>query len=106
MGARKPLQGGAVGGLVGCSLSPLIVDVIPPGPWAAVLGAYLGALEGAAAAGAGSGGDPNGILVGAITGTYGGAIGGLFGGGAGAVLGATFAIGAEAQYGFLSNILR
>jgi RHS repeat-associated protein len=77
IGAKKPVQGAIVGGLIGCSLGPLIT-VLPATPGSALLGGYLGTLSGAATAGAGGGDMRTGAVGGALTGFAAGLVGGPF----------------------------
>jgi len=90
IGAKKPVQGAIVGGLIGCGLGTLVS--LEPGAPSIILGGYLGGLGGAAVAGAQSGGDPNAMKIGAVSGLIGGSVGGGLGGGIGILAGSTASI--------------
>lgn len=77
-GGRKPILGSFVGGLVGCTYSPLLVGLQLLPQYRALsigLGAYLGAVSGASVAAA-QGGSLTAIGFGFLSGAAGGAIGG------------------------------
>ncbi len=86
IGSKKPGRGAIVGGLIGCSLGPLIA--VPNGLPGLAVGAYLGTLAGAATAAA-SGGN---MQLGALSGFIGGGLGGLIGGGGGALIGTALSL--------------
>lgn len=97
---KKPLQGAAAGGALGCLFGTRIAPGIPlpPTPIGAGIGALLGGISGGLTAAA-AGGTPLQIAVGALGGAAGGAISNLLP--FGPVIGAVAGAGATA---FLSAI--